>query len=98
MADLTFEWDEAKERANRRKHGIAFVEACSAFSDDRALLIEDLDHSPDEDRFILLGLSFAMRVLVVHHTLRAGGDVLRIISARKATRTERDQYIRRWRP
>jgi uncharacterized protein len=61
-------------------------------------LLEDPDHSPDGDRSILLGLSFAMRVLVVHHTLRAGGDVIRIISARKATRAERDQYIRRWRP
>jgi uncharacterized protein len=71
MAELKFEWDEAKDKANRRKHGVAFVEACTVFSDERALL------------------------LVVHHTLRAGGDVLRIISARKATRNERDQSIRR---
>ncbi len=96
MRELKFEWDEAKDRANRRKHGIAFVEACSVFSDERALLLDDPDHSPDENRLILLGLSFTLRVLVVHHTLRAGGDVLRIISARKATRSERDQYIRRW--
>jgi uncharacterized protein len=98
MAELKFEWDVAKDRANRRKHGVAFVEACSVFSDERALLLDDPEHSPSEVRFILLGLSFTMRLLVVHHTLRAGGDVLRIISARKATRNERDQYIRRWRP
>jgi uncharacterized DUF497 family protein len=76
MRDLKFEWDEAKDRANCRKHGVAFVEARSVFSDERALLLDDPDHSPDEDRFILLGLNFTLRLLVVHHTLRARGDVL----------------------
>ena len=98
MAGLGFEWDEAKDLANQRKHGVAFAEAVSVFSDERALLRDDPDHSPDEDRFVILGLSFALRVLVVHHTFRAGGNVIRLISARKATRAERSQYIRRWRP
>jgi uncharacterized DUF497 family protein len=61
MRDLKFEWDEAKDSANRRKHGVAFVEACSVFSNERALLLDDPDHSPDEARFIQLGLNFTMR-------------------------------------
>jgi len=98
MGELRFEWDHAKDIANRRKHGIAFSEASSVFSDERALLVDDPDHSTEEDRFVLLGLSSALRVVVVHHTLRAGGDVIRLISARKATRAERGEYVRRWRP
>ena len=74
MAGLGFEWDEAKDLANQRKHGVTFAEAVSVFSDERALLCDDPDHSPDADRFVLLGLSFALRILVVHHTFRAGGQ------------------------
>ncbi|TMQ48398.1 MAG: BrnT family toxin [Candidatus Eisenbacteria bacterium] len=97
MAELKFEWDHAKDIANQRKHGISFAEAASVFSDDHALLLNDPDHSAEEDRFVLLGLSFALRVIVVHHTFRAGGDVIRLISARKATRVERAHYVQRWR-
>jgi hypothetical protein len=67
------------------------------FLDDQALLLDDPDHSSREDRFILLGLSAAVRVLVVCHCYRASGDVIRLISARKATVTERKGYIERWR-
>lgn len=98
MADLRFEWSAAKNAANRRKHGVSFEEAETIFSDDRALLIADPEHSDDEDRFILLGLSSLLRTLVVCHCYRAGDDVIRIISARKADRSERADYNRRWKP
>ena len=96
MADLTFEWDQLKAATSGRKHGITFEEAQTVFSDEYALLIDDPDHSTEEDRFLLLGLSSNLRVLVVSHCYRAKGDVIRIISARKATRSERDTYNQRW--
>lgn len=85
---LRFEWDDHKATANLKKHGISFDEAKSAFYDERAKLIDDPDHSEDEDRFILLGLSHSLRVVVVCHCYRGNGDVIRIISARKATTRE----------
>jgi uncharacterized protein len=94
VGDLRFHWDTAKNRANQRKHGVSFEEAQSVFLDDNALLIDDPDHSDDEDRFVLLGLSSVLRVLVVCHCSRAGGDVVRIISARKADPSERASYAR----
>jgi uncharacterized DUF497 family protein len=98
MAALRFQWDHVKDLANQRKHGVAFREAASVFSDEHALLLNDPDHSSSEDRFVLLGLSSALRVIVVHHTFRTGGEVIRIISARKATHAERNDYVNRWRP
>ena len=92
MADLVFDWDVSKARANARKHGVTFDEAITVFSDDAALLVADPDHSDAADRFILLGLSSALRALVVVHCYRRGNDVIRLISARKATRSERAQY------
>lgn len=97
MADLRFEWDSDKARSNERKHGVSFEEAASAFTDAEGLLIDDPDHSDDEDRFILLGLSSALRLLVVVHCLREAGDVIRIISARRADRAEARQYDERLR-
>ena len=94
MSDLSFEWDERKNRENKRKHGVSFEEAQTVFLDERALRFYDPDHSADEDRFILLGLSFALRELVVCHCYRAGGSVIRIISARRATRREAAAYRR----
>ena len=97
MADLRIEWDDAKARANLRKHGISFDEAETAFSDDYGLIVPDPDHSSaDEERLILIGMSAALRVLVVVHCERAGGDIIRLISARRATRSERAQYDARW--
>jgi len=97
MAELRFEWDPAKARANVRRHGISFKEAETVFSDDHALLLPDPDHSSlEEERFLLLGLSAALRVLVVVHGEREGGEVIRLISARRATRPERAQYDARW--
>ncbi len=97
MAELSFEWDARKNAANQRKHGISFDEAKTVFADEYALLIEDPDHSDQEDRFVLLGLSATLRTLVVCHCYRELDEVIRIISARKATRRERETYNRRWR-
>lgn len=92
MSELLFDWDPSKAAANARKHGVTFEEAKSAFSDERAKLIDDPDHSEGEDRFILLGLSGSLRLLVVCHCYRMEGNVIRIISARKATSEETKFY------
>lgn len=97
MADLRFDWDARKDAQNRRKHRVSFAEAETVFADEYALLINDPDHSTEEDRFLLLGLSARLRVLVVAHTYREVDAAIRIISARRATRRERDIYNRRWR-
>ena len=89
---LCFEWDERKAVANAKKHGVSFEEAKSIFYDECAKLIDDPDHSGGEDRFVLLGLSSALRVLVVCHCYRKQGHVIRIISARKATAREAKFY------
>ena len=91
MNSLRFEWDARKATANLKKHGISFEEAKSVFFDERAKLIDDPDHSEDEDRFILLGLSHSLRIVVVCHCYR-DENVIRIISARKATVRELKEY------
>ncbi len=95
VAELRFEWDPQKGHTNRRKHGVSFEEAKTVFSDDNALLLDDPDHSDREARFVLLGLSATLRVLVVCHCYRLPGDVIRIISARKADRREQATYAER---
>ncbi len=95
VPELRFEWDARKSAANKRKHGVSFEEAQTVFYDDRAILIEDPDD--DEERFVLLGLSAALRILVVCHCYRERDQVIRIVSARKADRNERLDYERRWR-
>jgi uncharacterized DUF497 family protein len=92
MSELRFEWDPRKAAANLRKHGVSFTEAETVFSDEHGVLIDDPEHSSDEDRFVLLGVSATSRLLVVVHCYRAGDMVIRIISARKADRFERRQY------
>lgn len=92
MSDLRFEWDERKARDNLKKHGIAFQEAKSAFLDEHARVIADPEHSEDEHRFVLLGVSVKLRLLVVVHCYRENEQLIRIISARKADRSERRQY------
>ena len=92
MPDLRFVWDEKKNRANIRKHRVSFEEAETAFKDENALLYYDPDHSEDEDRFILLGLSTKLRVLVVCHCFRESELVVRIISARRANKLEGRAY------
>jgi uncharacterized protein len=98
VAAIRFDWDPAKARINLRKHGVSFDEAESVFYDDHALLLDDPDHSHDEDRFVLLGLSSRFWVLVVVRTYRELHEVIRIISARKATEVEQGGYDARWRP
>lgn len=91
MVELRCEWNDRKDVANRRTHGVSFEEAHTVFFDERAVLIADPDHSEAEERCILLGLSSALRMLVVCHCYRRN-DVIRIISARKANPSERTQY------
>lgn len=87
-----FEWDENKNAINKRKHGVSFEEAKTVFYDTEALVIADPEHSEEEDRFIILGLSNKVNLLVVCHCYRASDTVIRIISARKATKTEQSYY------
>ena len=93
MSTLRFEWDDHKASFNAKKHGVTFEEARSVFADERAKLIDDPDHSEDEDRFVLLGLSSSLRLLLVCHCYREGGHTIRIISARKATSGESNSYL-----
>jgi len=92
MNSLRFEWDPGKATLNFKKHGVSFDEARTVFFDERAKLIDDPDHSDGEDRFLLLGLSSAMRVVLVCHCLRGEDQLIRIISARKATPRESKSY------
>ncbi|WP_373432543.1 BrnT family toxin [Geothrix sp. 21YS21S-2] len=94
--DLQFEWDPGKNTLNIRRHKVSFDEASTSFLDENALLIDDPDHSEEEDRFILLGLSSSLRILLVCHCYRAKEGLIRIISARKADRQERQDYLRRF--
>ncbi len=87
-----FAWDGEKDRVNQLKHGVSFDEAKSVFYDDMASIIDDPDHSETEDRFVILGLSNHLRVLIVAHCYRENDDVIRIISARKASKQERKGY------
>ena len=91
MDDLRFDWDKSKSSLNKKKHGVSFEEAVTIFYDEDALEY-DPDHSEDEDRFIILGLSFMARTLVVSHCVRKSGSLIRIISARKATKLETQKY------
>ena len=95
MTDIRFEWDRAKAGLNKRKHGVSFEEAQTVFYDENAIEFFDPDHSEREDRFIMLGVSFTLRLLVVCHCLREVQSLIRIISARRATRHEATQYRRR---
>jgi len=92
MHGLTFVWDERKDRVNQRKHGVSFDEARTVFYDENAREYADPDHSEDEERFILLGISGRLRVLVVCHCYRESESVVRIISARRAQRNEEQTY------
>ena len=94
MNAISFSWDDRKAEENLRKHGVSFQEAMSVFSDEKARLMHDPDHSDEEDRFALLGFSSRLRLLVVCHTYRRDDREIRIISARPAAKRERMQYGR----
>lgn len=88
---MNYEWDEVKERLNIAKHNVDFTEAKSVFADEYGLVVFDKEHSNDEERFYLLGISNKERILLVVHCYKEG-DIIRIISARKATAREKEQY------
>jgi uncharacterized protein len=77
MIGIRFEWDEKKDALNKTKHGISFMEAQTVFTDDNGLLLDDPDHSHNEDRFVLLGLNSNLRLLVVSHTYRKGDAIIK---------------------
>jgi len=95
MNNLSFEWDGRKEKANFKKHGVSFEEARTAFYDENAIQFFDPDHSDNEERFILLGMSFRLRAVIVCHCFRENETMVRIISARKANGDEEREYWRR---
>ena len=95
MIDIQFEWDEKKNQENQenqRKHKVSFEEAQTVFLDENAIRYFDPDHSEDEDRFLMLGMSFTLRVLIVCHCYREDESIIRIISARKADKKEQSVY------
>ena len=92
MTEMTFEWDEKKNRINKRKHGISFEEAQTVFYDNDAIVFDDPDHSYGEERFLILGVSFSAKVCIVSHCYRVNDTIIRIISARKATKNETKIY------
>lgn len=92
MGNIHFAWDARKARSNTAKHGVSFEEAQTVFLDENARLIEDPDHSNDEERFLMLGYSFRSRCLVVIHCYREADSVIRLISARRATAREERVY------
>jgi uncharacterized DUF497 family protein len=89
---IKFEWNPEKDSLNRNKHGISFEEAKTVFYDEKAVMIHDPEHSIDEERFIMLGVSVVSRIIVVVHCYREEDKIIRIISARKATKKESTQY------
>lgn len=94
MDNLRFVWDEKKDRANQKKHKISFEEAESVFFDENALEYYDSEHSKEEGRFIMLGFSFRLRMLIVCYCYREDDSMIRIFSARKATKKESLDYGR----
>lgn len=87
---MDFEWDEAKARTNQRKHGVSFLEAVEVFSDEHSSCVHDPDHSHDEERYLLFGVSLKGSYLVISFTERS--ETVRTISARQMTRQERNAY------
>jgi uncharacterized DUF497 family protein len=94
VGNIQFAWDRRKARSNIAKHGVSFEEAQTAFLDENARLIDDPDHSEEEERLLLLGYSFQARCLIVSHCYRESDYVIRLISARRATAHEEEVYWR----
>ena len=97
MKDLRFQWHAEKQKANMKKHGVSFAEASTVFFDYNARIKQDPDHSVDEDRFLIVGISRNLRILVVSYCYRQNHEVIRIISARAATSVEIKDFGRRFR-
>jgi len=92
MSEIFFEWDSSKAASNAGKHGVSFDEARTVFYDEHALVMPDPDHSSTEERFVIMGLSSTLRILVVVHCFRKGGSSIRVISARRAGTKEQKPY------
>ena len=92
MEYISFEWDETKNKTNIDKHGVSFEEAKTVFYDESAIEFFDNDHSENEERFLLLGRSYKLRIIIISHCVRENGSKIRIISARKATKNEQKYY------
>ncbi|MCD8039091.1 MAG: BrnT family toxin [Lachnospiraceae bacterium] len=96
MDNINFEWDENKNQINKKKHGISFSEALTVFYDNNAVLFDDPEHSINEDRFLIIGLTENDNVCIVSHCYRSNDNIIRIISARKATKSEKQVYYGFW--
>ncbi len=92
MGEISFEWDDKKNKTNQLKHGVTFEEAVTVFYDDNAIEFYDFDHSHKEERLLLLGLSAKLKILLICHCYRKNDETIRIISARKATKKEQQEY------
>ena len=96
MNELHFTWDENKNGINQRKHGISFEEAKDVFDDENAILFDDPDHSAEEERFLIIGIAETKGICIVSHCYRDDDNIIRIISARKATKNEKRIYREGW--
>lgn len=96
MEELKFEWDENKNAINKQKHHISFEEAKTVFFDDDAILFDDPEHSHGEERFLIIGVTATEKICIVSHCYRNNDNTIRIISARKATKNEKQVYIEGW--
>lgn len=92
MDTIQFEWDNNKNKINIKKHKITFEEAASVFYDERAILFDDPEHSNEEERFLIIGTSYSSKICIVSHCYRSNDEIIRIISARKATKSEQHFY------
>lgn len=96
MDILNFEWDENKNTENKRKHGLSFETAKEVFYDNNAVLFDDPDHSNDEERFLIIGMTLSLKICIVSHCYRDNENIIRIISAREATKNEKKIYQESW--
>lgn len=96
MENVKFEWDEKKNEINKKKHGLSFEEAREVFGDENAILFDDPDHSLDENRFLIIGSLKSSKICIVSHCYRDNDDIIRLISAREATKNEKRFYEEGW--
>ena len=96
MEKIKFEWDENKNRINKKKHGLSFETAQEVFYDKSAILFDDPDHSYEEERFLIIGMIRSLKICIVSYCYRESGNVIRLISAREATKQEKNYYLRGW--
>ena len=96
MDNIKFEWDENKNEINKRKHGLSFEDAMEVFYDINAVLFDDPDHSVGEERFLIIGMTDSRKICIVSHCYRDNDNIIRIISAREATKNEKNIYMKGW--